>query len=67
MPGLTKTIHMYVCKCAGLARIIYMYIQCTYGVTGREITEYMVIYGADIRFWPTLHAVWLAVLLAGDY
>ena len=29
-----------------------MYI---YGILGREITKYTVTYGADIRFWPTLH------------
>jgi len=25
-----------------------------YGIFGREITIHTVIYGADIRFWPTL-------------
>jgi hypothetical protein len=25
-----------------------------YGIFGREITKYTVIYGAYIRFWPTL-------------
>ena len=32
-----------------------MYIQCIYGIFGREITKYTIIYGVDIRFWPTLH------------
>jgi len=36
----------------GLARTIY--IRCLYGIFGREITKYMVIYGVYIRFWPTL-------------
>jgi hypothetical protein len=36
----------------GLARTLY--IQCIYGIFGREITKYTVIYGAYIRFWPTL-------------
>jgi len=36
----------------GLARTIC--IRCIYGIFGREITEYTVIYGADVRFWPTL-------------
>jgi len=36
----------------GLARTIY--IRCIYGVYGSEIIKYTVIYGADIRFWPTL-------------
>ena len=34
----------------GLAR-------CFYGIFGRVITEYTVIYGVYIRFWPTL-AIW---------
>ena len=37
----------------GLARTIY--IRCIYGIFGREITEYTVIYGVYIRFWPTLY------------
>jgi len=36
----------------GLARTIY--IRCIYVISGREITKYTVIYGAYIRFWPTL-------------
>ena len=39
----------------GLARTIY--IRCIYGIFGREITEYTVIYGVYIRFWPTLSAM----------
>jgi len=31
-----------------------VYIRCTYGISSREITIHTVIYGADIRFWPTL-------------
>jgi len=38
--------------CVGLARTIY--IRCTYGIFGREITKYTVIYGVYIRSWPTL-------------
>ena len=37
----------------GLARTIY--IRCIYGIFGRGITKYTVIYGVYIRFWPTLH------------
>jgi hypothetical protein len=37
----------------GLARTIY--IRCIYGIFGREITKYTVIYGVNIRFWHTLH------------
>jgi len=33
----------------------YRYIRCLYGIFGREITIHTVIYGADIRFWPTLN------------
>ena len=29
-------------------------VRCTYGIFSREITIRTVIYGADIRFWPTL-------------
>jgi hypothetical protein len=39
--------------CVGLARTLY--IRCIYGIFGRETTEYTVIYGVYIRFWPTLH------------
>jgi len=28
-----------------------------YGIFGREITQYMVIYGVYIQFWPTLGTV----------
>jgi hypothetical protein len=41
---------MYV----GLARTTYIFIRCVYGISGREITKYTVIYGTYIRFWPTL-------------
>jgi hypothetical protein len=36
----------------GLARTIC--VRCIYGIFGREITEYTVIYRCYIRFWPTL-------------
>jgi hypothetical protein len=36
-------------KCVGLARTIY--IRCVYGIFGREITIFTVIYGVYIRFW----------------
>ena len=38
--------------CVGLARTIH--IRCIYGIFGREIIKYTVIYGVYIRFWPTL-------------
>jgi hypothetical protein len=36
----------------GLARTIC--IRCIYGIFGREITKYTAIYGAHIRFSPTV-------------
>ena len=33
----------------------HIYIRYVYGIFGREITIYTVIYGVYIRFWPTLH------------
>jgi hypothetical protein len=53
--GLARSIqYMNICvhSCIGLARTIY--IRCIYGIFNREITKYTVIYGAYIRFWPTL-------------
>jgi hypothetical protein len=44
--------HLQQVKYVGLARTIY--IRCVYGIFGREITKYTVIYGVYIRFWPTL-------------
>ena len=38
-------------KGSDMARI---YIRCIFDIYGREITEYTVIYGVYIRFWPTL-------------
>jgi hypothetical protein len=31
-----------------------MYIRCVYGIYGRKFTDYTVIYGVYIGFWPTL-------------
>jgi hypothetical protein len=31
-----------------------IYIRCLYGIFGREITKYTVIYGVYVRFWPAL-------------
>jgi len=33
---------------------MYRYIRCTYSIFSREITIHTDIYGAHIRFWPTL-------------
>ena len=43
--------------------IYTVYIRCIYGNFGREITKYTVIYGAFIRFWPTL-PIWCSTLHA---
>jgi hypothetical protein len=48
---LQKCTHTYTRL--GLARTIN--IRCTYGIFGREITKYMVIYGVYIQLWPTPH------------
>ena len=32
----------------------HIYIRCIYGLFGRGIIKYTVIYGAYIRFWTTL-------------
>jgi deoxycytidylate deaminase len=55
----TRVCISYKCKsfCVCLTHRFdqnHIYIRCTYGIFGREITKYTVIYGVDIRFWPTL-------------
>ena len=35
--------------------------RCVYGILGREITKFMVIYGVYIRFWPTLNTLYADV------
>jgi hypothetical protein len=45
-------------KCIELARTIYIYIRCIYGVLSREITKFTVKYGVYVRFWPTLQMQW---------
>ena len=37
-----------------MARTIYIYIRCMYGIFCREITKYTVYVYVCIRFWPTL-------------
>jgi hypothetical protein len=49
---LVRARSTMVLSFVGLART--MYIRCIHGIFGREITNYTVIYGAYIRFWPTL-------------
>ena len=49
---MERTLHSCMrCGYVGLARIIYIYIRFIYGIFGREITKYTVIYGEYIRFW----------------
>ena len=55
---------------------IYGHLRCIYSIFGREFTVYMVIYGAYIRFWPTVlmchvrivyrHEVWLVMYVVVD-
>jgi len=33
----------------------HTYLQCIYGIFGREITKCKVMYDVYVRFWPTLH------------
>jgi len=49
--SMCSVCHVYAVY-VGLARTIY--IRCIYGIFGREITKFTVIYGVYIRFWPTL-------------
>ena len=43
---------------------ITIYIWCIYGIFGREIAKYTVIYGVYLQFRPTLHFMILAKLNA---
>ena len=49
------------CVCVGLARTIY--IRCTYGFFGLDITKYTVSIYVYIRFWPTLRMCYLRLNL----
>ena len=33
-----------------------------YGIFGKEITKYTVIYNVHIRFWPTLHNIYTVIV-----
>ena len=43
----------------------FISIQCTYGIFSREITMDTVIYGANIRLWPTLKYNRIHILQGG--
>jgi hypothetical protein len=47
----------------GLAK---KYLQCTYGLLGREVIKYTFIYGICIRLWPTYALFCLQLLLGGS-
>ena len=51
MPSAAYT---YMCR-VGQIHIYSVCIRCIYGIFGREVIKYMVIYGVYIRFWPTLY------------
>ena len=46
---------IYTVFLAGKSPNTQSYTVHIYGIFGREITKYTVIYGAYIRFWPTLN------------
>ena len=50
---------VYVCPCVytHMCRVgqNHIPIRCIYGILGREITKYTIIYGVYKRFWPTLY------------
>jgi hypothetical protein len=48
-----RACYMGATTLLGLARSIY--IRRIYGISGKKITKYTVIYGVYIRFWPTLN------------
>ena len=48
-----RALHTGMCR-AGHNHKYIIYIQCLYGIFGREITKYTVIFGVYIRSWPTL-------------
>jgi hypothetical protein len=53
--GLARTIYRYL-------HVVYIivygvwkvYVQCMYGIIGREFTKYTVVYGVHAKFWPIL-------------
>jgi len=49
----TKMLQLLICR-VGQNHIEVVYTTSIHGIFGREITKYTVIYGAFIRFWPTL-------------
>jgi len=55
-PGVAAAIssHAFAMLRVGQNHIIYRYIRCTYGIFSKKITIHTVIYGADIRLWPTV-------------
>jgi len=54
--GLTACIEAFIALLFLELAISCIYINTgTFGVFGREITKYTVIYGTYIRFWPDLH------------
>ena len=50
-PSVDVDLHM----CRVGQNHTYTDIRYIYGILGREIIKYTVIYGVYIRFWPTLH------------
>jgi len=49
-----KLVQLYKRTRVNVGSAKTIYILCIYGIFGREVTKYTVIYGVLIRFWPTL-------------
>jgi len=49
-----RKLHLKPVVQGWLEPYIYRYVRCTYGIFSREITILALIYGADVRLWPTL-------------
>ena len=62
-------MHVRPATCACPVRVglaITIYIRCIYGLFGRNITKYTVIYGVYIQFWPTL-VIYGGTIVDGSY
>ena len=57
MPNRSMHLGRGTCECDHIIRVgqYHIYLRCIYDILGREIINFTVINGADIRFWPTLY------------
>ena len=49
-----SVFHISPCTSPPTANLSGLYIRFIYGIFGREITKYTVMYSVHTRFWPTL-------------